>query len=432
MAISVHETAWTSDPSTPISPTEIAEPESTDVTRVGWHTLASGPGPWLGLCQHVWITQSWFIAAAILYLLIGFALGAAYEQSISLGMYNDAHLVLYGNFLLAAIVWRMARQLYRHRPARPLRFVWADLTREFVTPWRIFNALPALILLPLVLSMVTSLKRIIPVIAPFSWDPALTEFDRLLHGGYQPWELLQPLLGYPLVTYIFSVAYALPALTLVLMMQFWLTFSASPRRIRFLLTYLLCWTLLGTGLAILFSSAGPVYYGRVAAGPDPFAPLLAYLSDVGQAYELPSLIAQTYLWTSYEKDYLGFGNGISAMPSLHLSMAFLLVLVCWRTHWSIRLATILFLAVLLAGSVHLAWHYAVDGYVGIAVTGLIYLAVNRALARLEGRVQLVVPAHGGKYSALLFKSWTGTKASALTSAEEPQLPTQQVRLDVGD
>ncbi len=380
MAIGVHETAWTSGSSTEASPLE-----PVDVSRIGWRALASGPHPWLRLCQHTLVTQSWFIAAAILYLLIGFALGAAYDQRISLGMYSGIHIVLYGNFLFAVIVWRMARQLYRRRPANPLRFVWADLTREFITPWRIFHALPALILLPLVLSMISSLKKMIPLIAPFSWDPVLAEFDSVLHGGYQPWELLQPLFGYPLVTYVFSVAYSVPWLMLVLLMQFWLTFSVSPRRMRFLLTYLLCWTLLGTGVAILFSSAGPIYYGRVVLGPDPFAPLLAYLGNVGQAYELPSSIAQAYLWTSYENGILSPGIGISAMPSLHISMAFLMVLVCWRVHWCARLATILYLLVLLVGSVLLAWHYAIDGYVSIFTTGLIYLGVTRVLARHESR-----------------------------------------------
>ena len=368
-------------------------PESAHATRISWRSLASGSGPWLNLCRHTLATHYWFIAAAILYLIVGFALGVAYEQSINFGMYSNAHLVLYGNFLLAVIIWRITRQLYRHRPENPLSFVWKDLTHGFITPWRVFNALPPLILLPLVLSTVTSLKKLIPQIAPFSWDPALAEFDRLLHGGYYPWELLQPLLGYPLVTYIVSVAYSLPALTLVLMMQFWLTFSVTPRRMRFLLTYLLCWILLGTAMAILFSSVGPIYYGRVVVGPDPFAPLMAYLGDVGQVYELPSSIAQAYLWNSYEKDYLGFGNGISAMPSLHLSMAFLVVLACWQRHWSIRLATILFLTITLAGSIHLAWHYAVDGYVGIAITGLIYLAITRALAWQDGRSQTTVPIH---------------------------------------
>jgi len=311
------------------------------------------------------------------------------------------HFVLYGAFLFAALVWRMIQQCYRHRPVSPLRFVWADWTGAFITPWRIANALPALILIPLVLSMVSSLKRMIPLIAPFSWDPALADADYLLHGGHQPWELLQPVLGSPPVTYFFSVAYTLPWFTLIVLLQFWMTFSTDPRRMRFLLTYLLCWTLLGTGLAILFSSAGPAYYGRVAVGADPFAPLLAYLGDVGQSYELPSQIAQAYLWDSYQKDFLRLGNGISAMPSLHLAMAFLLVLASWRLHWCFRLAAGLFLIVLLAGSVHLAWHYAVDGYAGIAAAGTIYLAVCRALTWREGRVQETVPTPDGKYSAPL-------------------------------
>ena len=396
MAISVHETAWTSDRSAPVSPAGKAAPEPADVTSLSWSSLASGPAPWLRLCRHTFVTQYWFIAAAILYLLAGFLLGAIYEQRIDHWMYSDLHLIFYGNFLLAVIAWRITRQLYRHRPENPLRFAWNDLAHEYITPWRVFNALPPLLLLPLVNSIASSLKRMIPQIAPFSWDPALAEFDRLFHGGYHPWELLQPLLGYPLVTFIISNAYSLPWFILILMMQFWLTFSVTPRRMRFLLTYLLCLILLGTGLAILFSSAGPIYYGRVVAGPDPFAPLLAYLNDVGQMYELPSSMAQTYLWNSYEEGFLRFGAGISAMPSLHLSTAFILVLICWQTHWSVRLATIVLLAILLAGSVHLAWHYAIDGYVGITATGLIYLAVTRLLAWDEKRLKSGFSAHSGK------------------------------------
>jgi PAP2 superfamily len=407
----VREIALTRTPSTVKSSSGITEsetaPYAADVTRLEWRAFTAGPGPWLRSCRHVMATHSWFIVAALLYLLIGYTVGALYDQRINIGMYSGVHLILYGNFLLAVIIWRTGWRLYRHRPAHPFHFIWMDLTREFITPWRIFNSLPALILLPLVISVATSMKRMIPLISPFSWDPTLAEFDRLLHGGNQPWELLQPFLGYPVVTYALSVAYSLPWFTLIIMMQFWLTFSLSPRRMRFLLTYLLCPTLLGTGLAIVFSSAGPIYYGRVVEGPDPFTPLLAYLNEVGQAYDLPSAMAQAYLWAGYENGSLNIGAGISAMPSLHLSMAFLLVLVCWRLHWSVRLATVLYLIVLLTGSVHLGWHYAIDGYVGIAATGLIYLTVTRALAWREKHIKSAMSA-------------TSDKASVLIPTEEPQ------------
>jgi hypothetical protein len=51
----------------------------------------------------------------------------------------------------------------------------------------------------------------------------------------------------------------------------------------------------------------------------------------------------------------------------------------------------LYLATILLGSVFLGWHYAVDGYASIAITGLIWYAVRCALNRksaLSGQVPL--------------------------------------------
>ncbi|MFQ5773020.1 MAG: phosphatase PAP2 family protein [Kiloniellaceae bacterium] len=323
--------------------------------------------------------QAWFIAVVLLYLLAGFAVGKAYGQDIRLGMYNDVHLVLYANFALFWVIFRIVWSLAKHRPERPLRFVWTDLKTGYFAPRRLLSALPAFVLLPLALSMTTSLKRMIPLISPFSWDPVLMKIDWVLHGGNHPWELLQPVVGLPLATAVISNAYALPWYTLVLFMQFWHTFTLDRRRTRFLITYVLCWALMGNGLATVLSSAGPVYYGYLFDGPNPFAPLMSYLESVSDSFALPSYLAQQYLWENYQKDFLRLGSGISAMPSLHISMGLLLVLVTWHLHRIVRVATIAFLIVLQIGAVHLGWHYAVDGYVALIGTGLIWWAVGRAL-----------------------------------------------------
>src|SRR5215470_4267737 len=96
---------------------------------------------------------------------------------------------------------------------------------------------------------------------------------------------------------------------------------------RYLITFVLLWVLLGNVAATLLSSAGPVYYGRVTGLPDPFAPLIAYLHQASTVVWLPALDVQDMLWQSYAHRSLGIGAGISAMPSLHVATSFCSVLL---------------------------------------------------------------------------------------------------------
>jgi len=324
--------------------------------------------------------QSWFIAVVLIYLLGGFAVGWFYGQDVRLGMYSDVHMVLYANFALFWIVFHIVWTLAKNRPEHPIRFLLTDLATGLFAPRRLMSALPAFVLIPLALSMTTSIKRMIPLIVPFQWDPTLVGIDQMLHGGYHPWELLQPILGYPLVASAISNAYALPWYVLILFLQFWHTFTLDQRRMRFLVTYVLCWALLGNVLATLLSSAGPAYYGYLFDGPDPYAPLMGFLGSLAEVLPMPSISAQNYLWENYQEDFLGLGSGISAMPSLHISMGLLVVLSTWHLHKAIRVASVTFLAILMIGSVYLGWHYAVDGYVALIGTAVIWWAVGRALA----------------------------------------------------
>ncbi len=100
---------------------------------------------------------------------------------------------------------------------------------------------------------------------------------------------------------------------------------------------------------------------------------------------MPTRLSQDYLWQAYVNGEFHAGSGISAMPSMHISMSCFPVLVTWRYHWMLRVASVAYLIVLLMGSVHLAWHYAIDGYVAILGTYLIWWAVGRAMSRQERR-----------------------------------------------
>ena len=56
----------------------------------------------------------------------------------------------------------------------------------------------------------------------------LTDWDRRLHFGHDPWTLLQPLLGQPAITSLLSMAYASWFFVLYGVM-FWQAFSRGDR-----------------------------------------------------------------------------------------------------------------------------------------------------------------------------------------------------------
>ena len=74
--------------------------------------------------------------------------------------------------------------------------------------------------------------------------------------------------------------------------------------------------------------------------------------------------------------------GVSAMPSMHNAIAVLYGLTpcAWRSR--IRIAAWTFATLIFVGSIHLGWHYAVDGIIaGLMMAGIWY-AAGRYLDRV--------------------------------------------------
>ena len=65
---------------------------------------------------------------------------------------------------------------------------------------------------------------------------------------------------------------------------------------QYLLTFVLIWAVIGNIAAMLLSSAGPVYFGRVTGLPDPYAPLMEYLHQASAMAPVPALHVQDMLW----------------------------------------------------------------------------------------------------------------------------------------
>ncbi len=252
------------------------------------------------------------------------------------------------------------------KPESPTKALVADIVHLVKHPAVIINAIPVFAAMIFFNKAMVELKPMIPAINPFAWDEAFMQLDRSLHFGVDPWVLLQPLLGHDWVTFAINIAYNFWFIALF-SAWFWFGFQkqSNELRTRFFLAYMLAWFVGGGLLAVLFSSAGPVYYGRLGLTPDPYAPLFSYLNDVNSRVPLWFLQTQQMLWDGYTGKSEPLG--ISAMPSMHNASAILFALAFAKVSKKLAWFFGLYAAVILVGSVHIGWHYAVDGYAGIAV-----------------------------------------------------------------
>ena len=275
--------------------------------------------------------------------------------------------------LLAIVTMRFGRLALYVKPKHPISALAKDLKQYLSSSTRLANGLPILAIMLVFIHHFTSMKASIPAIVPFSWDATFMEWDKWLHFGMHPWQILQPILGYPIVTFAVNVLYHLWFI-IMWMIWCWFAFAAknSHLRMQFFVAFMLTWMIGGSVFAMSLSSAGPVYYSALGLSPDPYADLLTYLKQADNIFPIWALDVHQSLWDGYVgklDKYLG----ISAMPSLHNATALLFAFVGWRTNRIAGIALTIFAIFIFIGSVHLAWHYAIDAYLGYIIAGVIWL-----------------------------------------------------------
>lgn len=339
-------------------------------------TLTFAPHSQLAELRSALHAHRWLLLLVGLHALAAAVLYHAYPQD------SDVLLLLEGfstSTLLGPLFALCAYALYVMifvRPRALLHYLHTHLA-AYLTRRRLLHALPALLAIPLFASSFTIAKAAVPLLHPYSWDSRLAAIDQTLHGGVQPWLLLQGLVGYPPVTALLNLAYHL-WFFIMFAMLYWLVFSTERAQLRmqFMLSFVISWTLLGNVVATLLSSAGPCYYRLVTGGPDPYAALMGYLHVADSHIPVLALNVQNMLWQGYQQHVGVSGMTISAMPSMHVATAVLLALAGWHIGRSTGIALSIFAALILIGSIHLGWHYAVDGYVGAVGAYLIWRLVG--------------------------------------------------------
>lgn len=281
----------------------------------------------------------------------------------------------------AYIIAACARAIVHGRGGSPVSLAIGSLKGVFISPLAV-RYVYACTLFALFMGAFLYCKMLIPAIQPFAWDATFAEWDRAIFGT-DPWRLLHPLMANPWITFFVDVVYSswVPVVFL-----FWAGLLASPRvpavlRSQYWLATVCSWILIGVAMAAMFSSAGPCYFADFVPGqPSPYADLVAYIHGVEASHPLSSSTAKAFLWDVYNgrSDLPG---GISAMPSMHNAQAALFVVVAYSLNRRFGHVMTVYAALIFVGSIHLGWHYAVDGIVGIAAALAIWSACGAFLRR---------------------------------------------------
>lgn len=320
-----------------------------------------------------------FIVLAVFFIAASSAASAYFGYDLEYQLYSTIYypfILVFGAFFLAVVV---VAELIRQRSLRATAGTIVAYVRSGQIQDRALTSLPVVLLIPLVMSAFSSNKMGIPTMVPFYLDPYLVEWDKALHGGIHPWQALEALIP-PLGTHLLNFAYNLWLFIAYIFLFIAVFAPAGAFRARIIFSFFAAWIFIGNGMATLLSSVGPCFYGRLYPDQaDPYAGLMSSLAQAAESYAVWSLPVQDMLWQSYLDAGMSIGKGISAMPSMHVSVTVLIFLASLRFAPWMRIAAGAFLATILIGSVHLGWHYAVDGYVSIALTVVIWKIAGRLI-----------------------------------------------------
>ncbi len=299
------------------------------------------------------------------------------EQHLRFRLYSELARLTAGLAGTVFLVGYTFHLLFIRRPARPLTLIVQDIRTYLMNPVVILTIIVPFLALPVFMSMFTSFKSMIPAVHPFSFDVMFWQLDRVLHGGVDPWRITHALFGSSTATMAINFAYN-AWFFIMWGFVYWqmLRVNAPIERARYLTSFILCWAVIGSLFALLLSSAGPCYYDAVLPGEaNPYSALMNRLDalnapfvEAGSYWKIWSIEIQQRLWVNYSDESVVLGSGISAMPSMHVSVAVLMALGGFRIARWFGWVMVIYAIVIQIGSVHLGWHYAVDGYLAAILT----------------------------------------------------------------
>jgi len=314
----------------------------------------------------------WLVAVQALFVLSLAAISSRpvpFEYSRPMGA---ALMIWLVGFLFLAV----RTLIFETRADRPITSFAAGIKAEAGTLWKAFSYA---LLIGLAMALHGWAKTMIPHVGGYWADPMLADFDHLLFGQ-DPWHLF----GTGALTPVFAKIYV-SWFPVTFGMMGLLAFSKKDHSV-LLTAFLAILIIVGTMGQYVLPSVGPIFYERIGLGPR-FAgaiatgdPTVKFLAD--------------YLWHNYETGGANLGTGISAMPSMHVTLA-VWTMFAARALWRpLILPAGLYALVIYTTSVASGWHYATDGIVGAIMATAIYAWLGR-YSRRPGKTIGVDPAPVG-------------------------------------
>jgi PAP2 superfamily len=262
---------------------------------------------------------------------------------------------------------------------------------------RLFSLVTPPLVAAFSLATFNAFKQLVLPSAGFGFDPLFAAWDRALFLGTDPWVLTHRLFGSLAATRAIDGFYHGWFVPMTLGIAVCAFIRDAQLRTQYLLAYALSWIVSGTLLAYLLPAAGPCYYSDFAGGAPTFTALMEGLRGheevlIAQGERgLSALRNQSALLNHFNSGHLAMGGGISAMPSMHNALAVLFALGGMRLNRRLGIAMWVYALMIWIGSIHLGWHYAIDGVAALVLTLGIW-ALSGRWARSLLRNEAAMPA----------------------------------------